>query len=317
MNFQNPYGQQQSSIIDEIKAFFTKKDLLTRLIVINMSVFAVINLLALLLFIFNIDRAFVATHGVTRLTYWLSLPSDLGTFLFRPWSIITYMFVQEDVFHLFFNMLILYVGGRIFTQFVGANKLLSTYILSGITGAVLYILTFNIFPAFQGVVSGSFAIGSSASVLGIFIAAAAYVPNLQLNVVLLGNVKLKYIAIVFIALDLINMRTGNAGGHIAHLGGAFYGYLFISNLKKNIDFSSYFNNWTTRLKNYFTHAPRKKSGFKNVYTNAGRPVTDEDYLKRKNEKQAQVDAILEKIKKSGYESLTATEKQMLFDASKD
>lgn len=317
MNFQNPYGQQQGSMLDEIKAFFTRKDLLTRLMVINISVFAVINLLALILYIFDIDRAFVATYGVTRLTYWLSLPSDLGSFLYRPWSIITYMFVQEDVFHLFFNMLILYVGGRIFTQFVGTTKLLSTYILSGITGAVLYMLTFNIFPAFQGVVSGSFAIGSSASVLGIFIAAATYVPNLQMNVILLGNVKLKYIAIVFIALDLINMRNGNAGGHIAHLGGAFYGYLFISNLKKNIDFSLYFNNWTARLKSYFTHSPKKKTGFKNVYTNSGRPVPDEDYLKRKNEKQAEIDSILEKIKRSGYDSLTAREKQMLFDASKD
>ncbi len=149
MNFQNPYGQQQGSIIEEIKTFFTRKDLLTRLMVINISVFAVINLLALILYIFNIDREFVATYGVTRLTYWLSLPSDLGSFLYRPWSIITYMFVQEDVFHLFFNMLILYVGGRIFTQFVGATKLLSTYVLSGITGSHSVYAYFQYFSSFS------------------------------------------------------------------------------------------------------------------------------------------------------------------------
>jgi len=317
MNFQNPYGQSRGSILDEIKSFFKQKDVLSRLMVINIIVFAVINILALILYIFNIDKEFVQTYGVTRLTYWLSLPSDLGTFLYRPWSIITYMFVQEGIFHLFFNMLILYIGGRIFTQFVGAERLLSTYILSGISGAVLYMLTFNIFPAFQDVVGGSFAIGSSASVLGIFIAAASFVPNLQMNVILIGNVKLKYIAIVFIALDLINIRTGNAGGHIAHLGGAFYGYLFISYLKKNKDFSLYFNNWTNRIRNYFTKPTKKKTGFKNVYTNSGRPVRDEDYLKNKNEKQAEIDKILEKIKKSGYDSLTTREKQLLFDASRN
>jgi len=315
MNFQNPYGQSRNSILDEIKSFFRRKDILSRLMVANIAVFAVINILALILYIFNIDKEFMQTYGVTRLTYWLSLPSDLGSFLYRPWSIITYMFVQEDIFHIFFNMLILYIGGRIFTQFVGAEKLLSTYILSGISGAILYMLTFNIFPAFQDVVGGSFAIGSSASVLGIFIAAATYVPNLQMNVVLIGNVKLKYIAIVFIALDLINIRTGNAGGHIAHLGGAFYGYLFITNLKKNRDMSRFFNNWIRSIKDYFTKSPTKKSAFKNVYTNNSRPVRDEDYLKRKNEKQAEIDQILDKIKKSGYDSLTTREKQMLFDAS--
>lgn len=301
--------------MDEIKAFFKKKDVLSRLMIINIVIFAVINLLALVLYMFNIDRDFVQSYGVSRLTYWLSLPSDIGSFLYRPWSIISYMFVQEDVFHLFFNMIILYVGGRIFTQYVGEQRLLSTYIISGISGALLYMLTFNIFPAFQDVVGGSFAIGSSASVLGIFIAAATFVPNLQLNVVLIGNVKLKYIAIVFIALDLINIRTGNAGGHIAHLGGAFYGYLFISNLRKNKDFSKGFNRWIQKLKAYFTKPSRKKSTFKNVYTNSSRPVRDEDYLKNKNEKQAEIDKILEKIKKSGYESLSTREKQTLFDAS--
>lgn len=317
MKFQNPYGQNRGSILDEIKSFFKRKDVLSRLMVVNIVVFALINILALLLFMFNLDREFVQTYGVTRLTYWLSLPSDLGSFIFKPWSIITYMFVQEDVFHLLFNMIILYVGGRIFTQFVGEQRLLSTYIISGVSGAILYMLTFNIFPVFQEVVGGSFAIGSSASVLGIFIAAATFVPNLQLNVILIGNVKLKYIAIVFIALDLINIRTGNAGGHIAHLGGAIYGYLFIVNLKKNKDFSQYFNKWTNSIKSYFTTSSKKKSGFKGVYTNSNRPVRDEDYLKSKNEKQAEIDKILDKIKRSGYDSLTTKEKQMLFDASKE
>lgn len=317
MNTHNPYGQSGKSMLEEIKNFFNKKDVLSRLMVINIVVFLVINLFALITFIAGFDTGFAMEYGVTRLTYWLSLPSNLGSFLFRPWSLFTYMFVQEGVFHLFFNMLLLYVGGKIFTQFIGADKLLSTYILGGITGAILYVLTFNIFPAFQTVVGGSFAIGASASVLAVFVAAAAYVPNLQLNVVLLGNVKLKYIAIVFVVLDLLNIRNGNAGGHIAHIGGAIYGLLYVSNLKKNRDFNLWFNKWTAGIKKYFTSPSKKKTPFSNIYTNPKPPRKDEDYLKQKNEKQAEIDKILEKIKKSGYESLSAREKQMLFDASNE
>lgn len=311
---QNPYANNGKPMLEELKAFFKRNDILTRLMVINISVFALINISGLLLYLFNIDREFTEIHGVYRLTYYLSLPSDLSSFLMRPWSLITYMFVQEGIFHLFFNMMILYVGGQIFNRFVGESKLLSTYILSGIAGAILYVLTFNIFPAFQNVVGGSFAIGSSASVLGIFIAAATFAPNLPMNVIFLGNVKLKYIAIVFIALDLLNIRNGNAGGHIAHLGGAFYGYLFSSQLKKNVDIGKSFNQLLLKLKSYF-YSEKKKSSFKNVHKNPKRPSTDEDYLKNKNAHQAEIDQILDKIKRSGYESLTTMEKQKLFDAS--
>lgn len=311
---QNPYSQNNTSFMEEIKSFFNRKDSLSRLMLINISVFILINVLGLLMFLFNIDKEFVATTGVYRLTYYLSLPSDLGALLWRPWSLITYMFVQEGVFHLFFNMIILYVGGSIFNRFVGQDKLLSTYLFSGIIGALLYILTFNIFPAFQNVVGGSFAIGSSASVLGIFIAAATYVPNLPMNLIFLGNVKLKYIAIFFIVLDFINIRSGNAGGHIAHIGGALYGYFFISQLKKNVDLSRVFNQWWKSMTAYF-YSKNKNSSFKNVHKNPKPPRNDDDYLKVKNEHQAEIDHILEKIKRSGYESLSTSEKQKLFDAS--
>lgn len=315
MNRQNTYSNKANPL-DEFKSFFKKKDVLSRLIMVNVTVFAIINVLALILFIFNLDQEFLRNHGVSRLTYYLSLPSDFFSLIMRPWSLITYMFVQEDVFHLFFNMLILYVGGRIFNQFVGEKKMLSVYIISGLTGALMYILTFNIFPAFGNMVSSSFAIGASASVLGIFIAAATYVPNLQLNMILIGNIKLKYIAIIFIALDFLNIRTGNAGGHIAHLGGALYGFFFISQLKKNIDYSLYFNKLSQSLQYTFFQNKKAKNPFQKVHKNA-RPLTDDEYLKNKKEKQVAVDAILDKIKKSGYESLSTKEKQLLFQASKD
>lgn len=313
---QNPHTNQISPI-DELKNFIRRNDVLTRLILVNVSIFIIINIVALIQYLFGFDQDFLQTKGVNRITYYLSLPSDLGSWIYRPWSLISYMFVQEDIFHLFFNMLILYIGGRIFNQFVGEKKLLSTYLMSGLFGAVLYIMTFNIFPAFKDVVSASFAIGSSASVLGIFIAAATYVPNLPMNVIFFGNVKLKYIAIVFLALDILNIRTGNAGGHIAHLGGAFYGYIFISQLKKGTDYSLFINNLLATFKSYFYQNDKKKSPFQKVHRNGKRPVSDEDYLKNKNQMQEEIDLILDKIKKSGYESLTSNEKQKLFQASRD
>ena len=312
---QNPYSGNISPL-DELKSFFRKKDVLSRLILINVVTFTVINVVSLLFYLLNIDQAFVQENGISRLAYYLSLPSDIFSFLLRPWSIITYMFVQEGVFHLFFNMLILYVGGQIFNRFIGASKLLSVYIISGITGALLYMLTFNIFPIFGDIVINSFAIGSSAAVLGIFIAAAAYVPNLEMNVIIFGNVKLKYIAILFIILDILNIRNGNSGGHIAHIGGALYGYLYINQLKKNIDYSLIFNKYWQYLINIF-HQKDSKTPFQKVHRNHKRPITDEEYLKSKNKTQAEINTILEKIKKSGYESLSSIEKQKLFKESKD
>jgi len=312
---QNPYSGNISPL-NELKSFFRKKDMLSRLILINVVTFTVINVISLLFYLLNIDQAFVQQNGISRLAYYLSLPSDIFSFLLRPWSIITYMFVQEGVFHLFFNMLMLYVGGQIFNRFIGAEKLLSVYVISGIAGALMYMLTFNIFPAFGTLVNSSFAIGSSAAVLGIFIAAATYVPNLEMNFVILGNVKLKYIAILFIILDLLNIRNGNSGGHIAHIGGAIYGYFFAIQLKKNIDYSLLFNKYWQLVTGIF-HKKGQKPHFQNVHRNRKRPITDEEYLKTKNKTQAEINTILEKIKKSGYESLTTIEKQRLFQASKD
>ncbi len=316
MNSQNPYSSTASPLT-ELKSFFSKKDVLSRLIIVNLVIFTIINVLALVLYLLNLDQEFVQNTGVNRITYYLSLPSDIFSLVFRPWSLITYMFVQEDIFHLAFNMLILYVGGRIFNQFVGESKMLSVYIISGLVGAIMYILTFNIFPAFGNVVNTSFAIGSSASVLGVFIAAATYVPNLKMNIILFGNVKLKYIAIVFIALDLLNIRTGNAGGHIAHIGGALYGFYFISQLKKNKDYSISFNKVIKSLNSIVFTNRKKQDPFQNVHKNSKRPTSDEDYLKTKKENQVEVDAILDKIKKSGYDSLSSAEKQRLFQASKE
>jgi len=283
MNSFNSYSNNTAPLSD-IKGFLLKKDMLSRLILINVIVFLIINIYALFLFLFGLDQDFILANGTNRITYYLSLPSSLSTLVWRPWSIITYMFVQEGILHLFFNMLVLYVGGNIFNRYIGQSKLLSVYVLSGIAGAFLYIFIFNIFPAFAQLVSVSYAIGASASVLGIFVAAAAFMPNLMMNLMFIGNIRLKYIALIFVGLDILNIRNGNAGGHIAHIGGALFGYLFIQQLRKNKDWSLWFNAYFNQISSWFTSFYKPKDPFTKVYRNPN-------------------------------ESLSTQEKQILFDAS--
>lgn len=308
----NPYQKQPKEYWTTIKQFFGQKSALSNLILINLVVFLFINLINLFLFLFSMDQAFVQTNGVSRLAFWLSLPADLGAILLKPWTLITYMFVQEGLFHLAFNMMVLYVGGQIFINYLSSKMLVTTYILGGLSGALLYIISFNLFPAFSSNVGNAIALGSSASVLAIFTASATRAPNLKLHLLLFGRIPLKYTAIVIIVLDVINIQNGNAGGHIAHLGGALYGFLFVRYLKKGKNIGSFFEN--INFGSLFTWFKKPKQKFKNIYTNP-RPSTDDDYLRKKAEEQASIDEILEKIKKSGYESLSSDEKAQLFDAS--
>lgn len=308
----NPYQKQPKEYWADVKRFFMQKSALSNLIFVNLFVFLFINLVSLILYLFNLDQSFIATMGVSRLVYWLSLPADLGALLYKPWTLITYMFVQEGVFHLAFNMMVLYIGGQLFTNFMSSKMLVTTYFLGGIAGAILYILSFNLFPAFSLNVGRAILLGSSASVLAVFAASATRAPNLKLQLLFFGQVPLKYTALVIIALDIISIQNGNAGGHIGHLGGALYGFLFVYYLKKGLNIGSFFEKMNF---NFFMDWFKKtKQNFKNVYTNP-RPSRDEEYLRKKAEEQAKIDEILEKIKKSGYESLSRAEKAQLFDAS--
>jgi len=201
------------------------------------------------------------------------------------------MFLQEGFFHLFFK----------------------TYLLGGLSGALLFILAFNIFPVFQNSIAYTIALGSSASVLAILVAIATYVPNYSVHLVLIGRTKLKYIAISFVILDILTIRNGNEGGHIAHIGGALWGYIYSSALLKGNDIASFMNslnfNW---LKRFFTK--KEKSPFKDIHRNK-RPLTDQEYNARKSAQQKSIDKILDKISKSGYNSLTKEEKEILFKYS--
>ncbi|MDZ7774148.1 MAG: rhomboid family intramembrane serine protease [Bacteroidales bacterium] len=211
MNYRNTH-----SPLDNFLTFITSRSLLSRLMLINLVVFAVVNLLNLFLFLFEISSS-SSVSNISTITYWLSVPSDISQLLVRPWTLLTYMFLQEGFFHLLFNMIILYFGGRIFSEYLDEKKLIKTYIFSGLTGAVFFIAAFNVFPVFSQSLPYALALGSSASVLGILVAIATYIPNYTVVLFLLGRMKLKYIAIIFIIIDVFSVPQENAGGHIAHI----------------------------------------------------------------------------------------------------
>ena len=291
----------RNPVFQEIKNFFARGSVLSRIIGINVLIFIVLNLIRVFFFLWDVagaDRA---------ISEWLGVASNIHVVLHRPWTLFTYMFLHFDFLHILFNMIVLYVGGRLFSDFIGPGRLTVTYLLGGLTGAVFYIASFNIFPVFMEVVDISLAIGASASVLAIFIAIAVYMPNYQLPLLLFGRIRLKYIAIFFVVLDVISIDKGNPGGHLAHLGGAFWGFIYASLLKRGKDPALVLSFYLER----FTKIFRKKPKFTVEYTRE-RPVDDDEYNKQRVEKQKRIDHILDKISKSGYDSLTKEEKELLF-----
>ncbi len=302
---------QSAEFIQQIKYFFKHKSVLLQLIVINMAVFVLVNLFQLFLFLFQVNQE----SGLLSLTYWLSVPSDFHLLIRRPWAIFTYMFLHEGFFHLLFNMIMLHFSGKLFMEYLSEKQLLKTYILSGLSGALFFVLAYNLFPVFSASLPYAMALGASASVLGVLFTIAVYVPDYSVNLVFIGRVKLKHIAIVFIIIDLLSIPKGNAGGHIAHIGGAFWGFLYAYQLKKGNEIFTWFDhfNWNMFIKPFYKK--RKKHPFKDVYKGE-KPISDEQFNTRKKANQEKIDKILDKIAKSGYESLSKEEKEILFNQSK-
>lgn len=308
MNFNNPYqSYSHQSIWEGIKSSFKEGSNLSKLIYINLGVFLLVKVAAVVAFLLGLT----AGEGNFVLN-WLTLPADTTELLYRPWTVFSYMFLHEGFFHILFNMLYLYWFGRIFLSFLDQKKLLSIYLLGGLTGASIYVFAFNIFPVFENILPISVALGASASVMAIVFATVTYSPNYIVNLVFVGPVKLKYIALVFILIDIIQLPQGNAGGHLAHLGGAFYGWLFITQLRKGKDISSGFNQMMDTVFSWFKSKKKMKVTHKRP-----RKADDKAYNKAKKQKQQDLNEILEKISKSGYDSLSKEEKEVLFKSSKD
>jgi len=306
---------QQQNPLDEFKRFFSKSSVLQKLIIINLAVFILVNIINLFFWLFQLTNQTQRLPGISLITYYLSVPSSLNALITRPWTVITYMFLHEDFLHILFNMIVLYFGGRIFLEYLSGKKLLSTYILGGLTGAFFYIAAFNFFPVFSDSLNYSVALGASASVLAILIAVATYVPEYSVVLFLFGRIKLKYLALIVIFIDLLSIMQGNSGGHIAHLGGAFWGYFYILMMKRGKDFT--LNPGIINFNKVINFFKKKKKGtpYRSTFDN-GRPMTDEEYNYQKKADQAKIDKILEKISRSGYSSLSSDEKAMLFQSSK-
>ena len=305
----------RQSPLDDAKQFFNRSSVLKKLIIINVAVFVVINLVNLFFWLFQVNNHPQGLPGVSLLAYYLSVPSNIEALLMRPWSVFTYMFLHEDFLHILFNMIVLYFGGRIFMEYLSDRKLLSTYILGGLAGAFFYIAAFNFFPVFSESLDYSVALGASASVLAVLIAVSTYVPEYSVVLFLFGRVKLKYLALIIILIDLLSIMGGNSGGHIAHLGGAFWGFIYVYFMKKGKDLT--LNLGTMNFRKFFGYftKPKKQTNYRSNF-DTGRPMTDEEYNVRKNVDQERIDRILEKISKSGYSSLTKEEKELLFQSSK-
>ena len=292
-----------TSFRDELRNTLRSGDTLNILLLLNVGVFLLLHILDAVLKLFMIP-----SFGSETVLNFLAVPAALPRLLYRPWTIVTYQFLHYDFLHILFNLLWLFWMGRIFTEYLGMKKLLSVYILGGIAGAFLFIVAYNLFPLFAEDVLHAQALGASASVLAITIAIATLVPDYTVHLFLFGPVRLKYLALVTVLLDLINISGSNAGGHIAHLGGAIFGFIYVINHKRGINIAKWFETTLQWLKGF-----RGKSKLKVV--KKARPLSDEDYLHNKKVTQETIDSILEKISRSGYGSLTSEEKNILFNFS--
>ncbi len=284
------------SITSEIKESFREGSSLTKIIYINLAVFIVYNLIRVIFFLGG-------TPVGSNFAQYLAVPADTANLMVRPWTIFTYMFFHEEFLHILFNMLWLYWFGVIFLEYMSQRKLVGVYIMGGLSGAALYILLFNVLSIFREALPIAIALGASASVLAVVIAISTLMPNLSINLLFIGQVKLKYLALFSVVIDIISIPISNPGGHIAHLGGALFGYLFIVAERQNIDLVEPIS-W---LIDRFKRQPRSQ-----LKVNYRKAETDYDYNKRKVEQQIGLDKILDKIAKSGYDSLSKEEKETLF-----
>lgn len=294
-----------ADFIDQLKYRYKTGDVLVKFIFINTLVFMALKIVTVIFRLFNI-------YFVDLITF-VGIPSALSRLLSRFWTPFTYMFVHEQFWHLLINMLWLYWFGRIFLQYFTGRTLGSLYVLGGFGGALLYVVAFNTIPYFLSM-DNSWMIGASAAVMSIVFGAAFYRPNVRINLLFLGSIKIVYIAIAVFLIDFLSLgNNGNSGGHVAHIGGAIVGYLFAIRYQKGNDITAWIGKLLDRIAN-LTKPPRgKKSNMKVEYK---RNESDHEYNRRKREEQTDIDTILDKLKKTGYGGLSAEEKRKLFDASK-
>jgi membrane associated rhomboid family serine protease len=283
------------SLLKNLQAKFKYANIVEKLISINVAVFALIFILNTLGFLFQ---------STSSIANWFILPATFEGFITKPWTIITYGFVHVNFIHILMNLISLYFIGNLFVNYFTSKQFISFYILGTLFGGIVFLLSYNLFPVFANDVSNSYLLGASAGVSAIFIGLATYIPNYQFKIPLIGFVKLWHLAVIWVALDVIQIPAGNAGGRLAHIGGALFGFFYVSQAS-NTETAIW-----SKIKSLFSI---KISHLKTVYKSkksASKKQANTTY------KQEKINQILDKISKSGYDTLSKEEKDFLFKQGK-
>lgn len=294
------------NILDDLKLQYRTGGIAQKLIYWNVGLFAIPAIVFGLLSLFGQHIDYL---------YYVSLDSLPSSLAWKPWSLITYAVFHSGIFHLFFNMIVLHFSTRLFITYFNQKQLLGLYILGGIFAGLVYIASYLVLPVFEN--TSSTLVGASGSIMAILFATVTYNPYMEMRLMFIGRVKLWHIAAVVIALDLIQLPMANTGGHLAHLGGALFGYLFMTLLKKGTDLTD----GITKIIDFFVNKSipkKKKTPFKKVHKNynPSPPISTESKIVKKDKTQQQIDEILDKISASGYDALSKEEKDFLFRAGK-
>lgn len=287
-----------SSIFDDIKLQYKIGGIANKMIYWNVGIF-----------LLSIPLFYQFKLGVFEYPAWLALSSEPLAVLYKPWTFLTYAFFHDGFLHLFFNMMVLNFASRLFLTFFTQKQYLGLYFLSAIFAGLIYVLSFYLLG------SSSMMVGASAAIMALLVATTTYQPLMEIRLLLIGNVKLWHITAVLLLLDLLQIQLSNTGGHIAHLSGAFFGYIYIKLLQNGTDLSRIVSTVIDFFANLFS--PKKTTPFKKVHVNPKKPaVKKESKIVAKDKTQQQIDEILDKISQSGYDSLTSEEKEFLFKAGK-
>jgi len=282
------------SIIKDLKYRYNTGNIVEKLIYLNVALFICTLLISVLQGLYKGEMNFIME--------WFSLDNDINTLFRKPWSILSYGFLHAGFLHILMNMIVLYFIGNLFLEYFTEKQLLNFYILGTLFGGIFFLFSQNYFPLFEG--KSTVLVGASAGISAIFIGITTYMPNYQIKLRFIGFVKLWYLAAFWISLDILGLIGSNAGGHFAHLGGALFGFIYVSRASnKEISF----------LNNLWGMFSSKNKKMKTVYKSSTKRKNN---VNNTNSNQVKIDAILDKISKSGYDTLTKEEKDFLFKQGK-
>ena len=288
------------NIIDDLKLQYKVGGIVIKFIFWNVALFVIPWLIFSILSLVGINIDYMQ---------YVSLSSNPSQLLWKPWSLVTYAFFHTGIMHILFNLIVLNFSGRLFMTYFTGKQLVGLYFLSAIFAGIVYISIFYILNISAPI------IGASAAIMAILVATTTYNPLMELRLFIIGNVKLWHVAAVIILVDLMQLRSENMGGHISHLAGAFFGFIFIKLLQNGTDLSKI----VSSVINFFTNLFRqqKTTPFKKVHKNYNKPVEKTvSKIITKDKSQQQIDEILDKISQSGYDSLNKEEKEFLFRVGK-